>query len=107
GLQKAKRYLLTGDLLTGREAAEIGLVTECASAADLDTVVDAWAERLANGATRAICLTKRSLNTAIRQQGQIYMDLHLGLETQTYLSKDHREAANAFVEKREPRFTGE
>ncbi|MBV9996396.1 MAG: enoyl-CoA hydratase/isomerase family protein [Caulobacteraceae bacterium] len=107
GLQRAKRYLLTGDALTGAQAAEIGLVTEAASAADLDRVVDAWAERLGNGATRAISLTKRALNSAIRQQGQIFMDLHLGLETWTHLSQDHREAATAFLEKREPKFTGE
>jgi enoyl-CoA hydratase len=106
GLVKARRYLLTGDLLTGREAADLGLITEAVPAAELDSRVDAWATRLGNGATRAIAYTKRSLNMAIRRDAQTFMDAQLGLETLSHLSEDHREAVTAFVNKREPLFTG-
>lgn len=107
GWMQAKRYLLTGDLLTGREAAAIGLVTEAVEAKELDARTAYWVDRLANGATRAIAYTKRSLNMAIRQHAHAFMDGQLGLETLSHLSSDHREAVTAFRDKREPRFTGE
>ena len=106
GWMQAKRYLLTGDMLTGREAADIGLVTFAVPADQLDATVEEWASKLANGPTRAIALTKRSLNMAIRHEGQIFMDAQLGLETMSHLSEDHREAVFAFRDKREPNFTG-
>jgi enoyl-CoA hydratase len=106
GWMQAKRYLLTGDMLTGREAADIGLVTFAVPQAELDAKVDEWAQKLANGPTRAIAMTKRSLNMAIRHEGQIFMDAQLGLETMSHLSEDHREAVLAFRDKREPNFTG-
>ncbi len=106
GLVKARRYLLTGDLLTGREAADIGLVTEAVTAAELDARVEHWADRLGNGATVAIGGTKRALNMELRQQAQVYMDTHLGLETTSQLSADHGAAVKAFLEKRDPTFEG-
>jgi enoyl-CoA hydratase len=106
GLAKAKRFLLTGDLLTAREAADIGLITEAVSADKFDQVVASWTERLASGPTMALAMTKRALNTTLRQQGQMYGDAHSGLETQSQLSEDHREGIRAFLEKRPPRFTG-
>jgi enoyl-CoA hydratase len=106
GWMQAKRYLLTGDLLTGKQAAEIGLVTFAVPPEELDGTVNHWADRFANGPTRAISLTKRSLNMAIRQQAQVFMDAQLGLETMSHLSHDHREAVTAFRDKREPQFTG-
>lgn len=106
GITLARRYLLTGDLLTGKQAAEIGLVTQSCAAEELDEVVDGWVRRFATGATVALAGTKRALNMAIRQQAQGAMDTHMGLETYSQLSRDHEEAANAFLEKREPNFEG-
>lgn len=106
GLMQARRFLLTGDLLTGAEAAAAGLVTQSASAAEFDAAVESWVRKLANGATHAIVGTKRALNMAVRQQAQAYMDAQLGLETMSHLREDHREAVHAFLEKRKPRFTG-
>ncbi|MDB5430067.1 MAG: enoyl-CoA hydratase/isomerase [Caulobacter sp.] len=106
GITLARRYLLTGDLLTGKQAAEIGLVTQSCTAEELDGVVDGWVKRFETGATVALAGTKRALNMAIRQQAQGAMDAHMGLETYSQLSRDHEEAANAFLEKREPNFEG-
>ena len=106
GLMRARRYLLTGDLLTGRQAADIGLVTEAVSAETLDQAVDTWVDRLGNGPTQALLQTKRSLNMALRRDAQVFMDAQLGLETLTHLTQDHREAVVAFSEKREPQFRG-
>jgi len=107
GYARAKEFLLTGDLLTGAEAARIGLINRALPAAQLDAVVDEMAQRLANGASRAIQWTKLSVNTALRQVAQQVMDTSLEYEARSNLTKDHQEAVKAFREKRAPRFTGE
>ena len=107
GLTAARRYLLSGDLLDGRQAAEAGLVTFSAPEEQFDALVDTWIGKLSNGATHAIVGTKRALNMAVRQQAAAYMDAHLGLETMSHMRADHREAVEAFLDKRPPLFTGE
>jgi enoyl-CoA hydratase len=107
GMVTAKRFLLTGDLLTGREAATIGLVTEAVPRADLDGRIAHWIEKLTQSAAPvAVALTKRALNSAIRQQAAAHMDMSLGMETLSFLTDDHREGAAALVEKRTPKFAG-
>lgn len=106
GIVAARRYLLTGDLLNGREAADIGLVTVAVSDALLDDEVQRWVDKLGSGATQAIGATKRALNMRLRQEAAAYMDAHLGLETLSQLSQDHEEGVRAFLEKRKPDFTG-
>ncbi|OJU35823.1 MAG: enoyl-CoA hydratase [Rhizobiales bacterium 68-8] len=106
GFTRARRYLLTGDSLTGREAAELGLVTESCTAAELDGKGFGMAERLAEGSAPAISGTKIAINALLRAQLEMLIDTHLALETQTFFSPDHSEAAHAFMEKRKPKFGG-
>ncbi len=106
GYARAKRYLLLGDTITGAEAAAIGLVTEALPADQLDARVDVIAQRLVKGAAVAIRLTKKSINMSLRQQMDAMIEAHLGYETMSHLSSDHREAVHAFLEKRKPEFTG-
>jgi enoyl-CoA hydratase len=106
GYARAKRYLLTGDAITGTEAAEIGLISEALPADRLDAHVDALAERIAAGASVAIRFTKKAVNMDLRKRVDDMLEAHLGLETMSHLSSDHREAVAAFLEKRPPAFTG-
>ncbi|WP_157215405.1 enoyl-CoA hydratase/isomerase family protein [Flavisphingomonas formosensis] len=106
GYAKAKRYLLTGEPITGAEAERIGLVSEAVQAERLDARVAEIAEELANGAAVAIRLTKKSVNMGLRQLMATQIEAHLGYETMSYMSADHREATHAFVERRPPVFTG-
>jgi enoyl-CoA hydratase len=106
GHARAKQYLLTGDTVTGEEAARIGLINQAVPAADLDRVVDEFAQRIANGAALAIQWTKLSVNIALKQQLNAVIDASFAYEALSNLTADHQEAVNAFRERRAPRFSG-
>jgi enoyl-CoA hydratase len=106
GWAVAKKYLLTGEALTGRQAAEIGLISTAVPRDQLDAEVASWVHTFETGASQAIYGTKRALNMTLRQQAEAYMDAHLGLETMSQLSADHREAVLAIRDKRKPEFKG-
>lgn len=107
GFARAKRYLLTGDILDGRQAAEIGLVTQAVPLSELDRVTEEWVQRLAQGALQSIACTKLTLNVPLRQAAQALLDVGMAYEGLSNISNDHREAVNAFMEKRAPKFTGD
>lgn len=103
GWMQAKRWLLTGDLMSGKEAERIGLVTFSADAEHYDELVDSWVERFANGPLSSM-YNKRALNMTIRSQATTYMDTHQGMGMIALMSDDHREAMDAFFNKRKPEF---
>lgn len=106
GYARAKEYLLTGEPIRASDAARLGLITDAVPADQLDARVDGVVDRLLGGARLAIRFTKQSLNIALRQQLAAVIDGHLGFETQSHLTADHREALQAFAARRDPRFTG-
>jgi enoyl-CoA hydratase len=106
GYARAKEWLMTGDPLGAAEAERIGLVNHCVPAAELDARVQAFAEKLANGPLQAINFTKVAVNIGLKQLAHQIMDASLAYEWITFGTADHREAATAFIEKRQPKFTG-
>lgn len=106
GYAKARRYLFTGDLMSAREAEQFGLVSEVVPRAELDSTVDALAQRIAAGASRAIRFTKITTNLPLRALFHSHFDAGLAYERLTVHSKDHQEAIRAFLERRPPEFTG-
>jgi 2-(1,2-epoxy-1,2-dihydrophenyl)acetyl-CoA isomerase len=62
GLLRAKEIMFLACRVTAREAADMGLVNRCLVPAQLDSTVDDWAIRLANGPRRALSVIKQQLN---------------------------------------------
>jgi enoyl-CoA hydratase len=104
GLCRAKEYLLTGELLTAKKAEEIGLINHCVSADELDNAVNAFCDKLLNGARTAIRSTKILLNLELKRIAHSVLDAGLAYEALTIRSADHREAIAAMQEKRKPVF---
>ncbi|MEU0470324.1 crotonase/enoyl-CoA hydratase family protein [Amycolatopsis sp. NPDC006131] len=69
GDQRAKRLLFTGDLITGRQAAEWGLAVESAPADRLDEVTEALVARIALLPVNQLMMVKLALNSALTTQG--------------------------------------
>lgn len=106
GFMKAKECLLTGDALTGEEAARIGLINRAVDPGELDSTVDQIAQRLASGASKAIQWTKQSINIQLKQVAHSVLDASMALEALSNATEDHREAVRAFRDKRKPNFVG-
>ncbi|WP_339948106.1 enoyl-CoA hydratase-related protein [uncultured Albimonas sp.] len=106
GPARAKEYLMTGDVVTGRKAMELGLVNHCLPDAELDAAVDAFADRLAGGALAAIRWTKRAVNAGLRAQAAPVLELAFAYEAASMETDDHRAAVDAFLAGHAPTFQG-
>jgi enoyl-CoA hydratase len=69
GPERAKRLLLTGDLIDGKTAAAWGLVSEAVPAAQLDATVDRLAARIAAVPSGMLMMQKLVVNEAIERMG--------------------------------------
>jgi enoyl-CoA hydratase len=69
GLERAKRMLLTGDLIDGAEAERIGLVSEAVPANDLDEHVEALAQKMTSIPRNQLMMHKMLVNQAYSNMG--------------------------------------
>jgi enoyl-CoA hydratase len=79
GMARTKYHLLTGEPLSGEEAASIGLITKCVADDILQSTALDIAEKLARSAPDAVAWTKHTLNYWYRQMMPTF-DASLALE---------------------------
>jgi 2-(1,2-epoxy-1,2-dihydrophenyl)acetyl-CoA isomerase len=106
GTAKARELYFTADLLDAQQALGLGLVNRVVADARLEEETMALASRLARGPRVAYRYMKRNMNAAETASLKDMLDLEAWNHTRTGMTEDHREAARAFVEKREPQFKG-
>jgi 2-(1,2-epoxy-1,2-dihydrophenyl)acetyl-CoA isomerase len=106
GASRAFEWLTTGRRLDAREALAWGLVSEVVPDEELAGRAHEVAELFASMPTRAVWETKRLLDAA--ETGTFAEQLELEARTQAELTRtaDFREGVDAFLSKREARFTG-
>ena len=106
GLHKAKELALFAEILSAKEAEELGLVNRVVPAGDLDGFVDEWAARLAAGPPIALSMTKRMLNNSLTSTLAESLEAESVSQVVNFGTQDLVEAMRAFAEKRAPNFKG-
>ncbi len=104
GINRAKEYLMTSELIAAPEAERLGLVNHVVPPEEVLPTAQGFARRLAEGPSWAIRRTKAALNVLIREQAERVMDLSLAFEGLSSMTRDHREGVQAFLQKRPARF---
>jgi cyclohexa-1,5-dienecarbonyl-CoA hydratase len=107
GQKRAAELILTGRAIDGKEAAEIGLANRAVLDHELDAAVDEAIEHLGKLSPVALALAKKAsyawdsmhFDKGLARAERIYFD-------ELMKTSDAREGIRAFMEKREPKWTG-
>ena len=106
GTAKARELYYTADILDAAHALALGLVNRVVPDGDLEKETRALAAKLSRGPRVAYRYMKRNMNAAESGTLAQLLDLEAWHHSRTGETEDHREAARAFVDKREPLFKG-
>lgn len=107
GPATASRLLLLGEAVTAEDALVLGLVDRVVARSRLMSEARAMARRIAAKPPLAIRAMKRALVRGREMPFKAGLSLEEKLFRSLWKSKDHDEAVAAFLEKRQPRFSGE
>lgn len=106
GPAKAKELYFLPERMTMDTALDLGVVNRVASAEDFESTWTDMAKRLAAGPPIAYRYMKENINRSVTADLDTILDLESTHHRHTGTTKDHKEASQAFVEKREPVFKG-
>jgi enoyl-CoA hydratase/carnithine racemase len=106
GLSRAFELAFTGDTIDAAEALRIGLVSQVVPDAELIPAARKLAMRIAANPPQAVRMTKKLIREGQHTRIDTLLELSAAFQAIVHTTADHREAANAFVEKRKPVFKG-
>jgi enoyl-CoA hydratase/carnithine racemase len=106
GLHKAKELAFFADIISAKEALELGIVNRVVANAEIDAFVADWAARLAAGPPLALSMTKKLLNAGLHSSIAEAVEAEAQAQTVNFGTADTAEAMAAFVQKRDPEFRG-
>ncbi|MDX6763187.1 MULTISPECIES: enoyl-CoA hydratase/isomerase family protein [Streptomyces] len=106
GPQKAKELMFFGDAVPAAEAERLGLVNRVVPAEELRTAAREWAERLAQGPTRALAMTKQLVNASLDGDRAAALAAEATAQEINMATADANEGVASFVERRTPTYLG-
>lgn len=107
GPARAAEMALTGDRVTAEKALEWGMVNEVVEPEQLLRAARALADRVAKNPPNAVRMAKKLLRESQHQSLAGILELSSAMQALAHHSLDHREALEAFTDKRPGNFTGE
>lgn len=106
GYARAAEMILTGDVFTADEALAMRLVNRVVAPDQVLAEAQALAERVAANPPRSVRLAKRLLREGQHGRLSDVLELSAAFQALAHETADHREALDAFFDKRPPAFTG-
>ncbi len=106
GRARAQGLALLGETLDAETAENWGLIWKCVDDATLMDQAMALADGFCTKPPIGIALLKQALNESDVNGLDAQLDLERDLQRQAGNTKDYQEAVNAFMEKRDPNYTG-
>ena len=107
GVHKAKELAFLAEVIDASEAERIGIVNRVVPATELDAAVDTVVQRLLQMAPVALSQTKHLIDQAFTVTFAEAVEAEAAAQVLNLSTDDAKEAVRAFVEKRNPQFTGE
>lgn len=104
GMSRAAELAFTGDMLDARQALEWNLVSRVVPHEELLAAARELAARITQHASHGVRLTKRLMREAIHGRLDSVLELSAVFQAVCHKTEDHREAVDAFLEKRAPKF---
>lgn len=106
GMQRAMALAMTGDRLSAEDAERWGLVWKCVDDTHLKIESEKLSIALAAGPTKSLGLIKKAMYSSANNTLAAQLDLERDLQREVGKGADCREGVAAFLEKRNPAFTG-
>jgi 2-(1,2-epoxy-1,2-dihydrophenyl)acetyl-CoA isomerase len=106
GSAKARELYFLSEKIDMQEAERLGLVNGIFAEESLQDEATSIARRLAQGPTVAYRYMKENLNRAVNGEMGECLDMEAAHHIHCGQTQDHKEAVKAFVDKREPKFSG-
>lgn len=106
GATRAAELVLTGDTIDAETALKMGVVNAVAPDDQLMAEAKKLAARIAVNPPRTIRLAKRLLREAQHSRLHDVLELSAAFQALAHETADHKEAVDAFTQKRTPNFTG-
>ncbi|MFB6874839.1 enoyl-CoA hydratase/isomerase family protein [Streptomyces sp. NPDC056323] len=106
GPQRAKELMFFGDSLPAAEAERLGLVNRVVPDEELAATAREWAQRLAEGPTRSIALTKQLVNASLDADRSTAFAAEAMAQEINMTTQDANEGVASFVERRAPKYRG-
>ncbi|MEJ5920616.1 crotonase/enoyl-CoA hydratase family protein [Corynebacterium sp. H78] len=106
GPARAAEMALTGDRITADKAAEWGMVNEVVEPDELLDAAKKLAGRVAKNPPHAVRMAKKLLRESQHQSLASLLELSAAMQALAHTTEDHREALNAFMEKRPGFYSG-
>ena len=106
GIAKARELAYTGEFISAAEAHRIGLVNRLVEEADLRAEAQGLADRIASRAPLAVQLHKVMLDRGLEASLETMLHFETECMIHANLSKDCTEGTMAWLDKRDPQFTG-
>ena len=106
GLAKAYELILTTDIIDAEEAYRIGLVNKVVPHEQLMTATLELAAKIASKPPISVRLAKEGIRRGLGMPLAEWKQWESFAMSYCFGTEDHREGAQAFVEKREPKFSG-